>query len=159
MGRTDAPHVRRLRVTSSLVHSAVSETRKPPTALQTICRFVTALMFAGVGVMHFVDPDPFVAIVPPALPAPRALVYVSGACEIAGGLGLLFAKTRTAAAWGLLALLVAVFPANIYMAVEEVYLPDMPESKLLLWGRLPFQLLFAAMVAWGGELWPRKRGG
>lgn len=148
-----------MRVGGGPVHSAVAETRTPPSTLQRICRFITALMFVGVGVMHFVDPDPFIAIVPPALPAPRALVYISGACEIAGGIGLLVAKTRTAAAWGLLALLVAVFPANIYMAVEEVYLPDMPESKLLLWGRLPFQLLFAAMVAWSGELWPRKRAG
>lgn len=113
-------------------------------------------MFVGVGVQHFLAPDPFVAIVPAVVPAKLEMVYLSGAFEIAGGLGLLIAQTRRASAWGLLALLVAVYPANIYMLTHEIYLGGMPESKLLLWARLPFQFVFAAMVAWGGELWPRR---
>ena len=109
----------------------------------------------AVGVSHFTNPAPFVAIVPPGLPAHLELVYISGACEVAGGLGLLLPSTRRAAAWGLLALLVAVYPANIHMLVNEVYLPDMPRERWLLWARMPMQFVMAAMVAYAGELWPR----
>lgn len=123
------------------------------------CRWLTALMFVGVGAQHFLAPDPFVSIVPPYVPAKLEMVYLSGAFEIAGGLGLLFSQTRRLAAWGLLALLVAVYPANIYMLTHEVYVAGMPESKFLLWARLPFQFVFAVMVAWAGELWPRDSQG
>ena len=122
-------------------------------------RVVVSLFFMWVGVMHFVDPEPFVLIVPPWLPAPRTLVYVSGFFEVLGGAGLLMPTVRRAAAWGLLALLVAVFPANIYMLTHEVYLPDMPQEPWLLWVRLPFQLVFAAGVAYAGGLWPRAKHG
>jgi uncharacterized membrane protein len=85
------------------------------------------------------------------------LVYISGFFEIAGGLGLLAPQTRRPAAWGLLALLVAVFPANIHMLVNEVYLPDMPREPWLLWARMPLQFVMAAMVAASGGLWPRAQ--
>ena len=78
-----------------------------------------------------------------------------GFFEILGGVGLLWARTRKAAAWGLLALLVAVYPANIHMLVNEVYLPNMPEEKWMLWARMPFQFLFALAVLWTGEIWPK----
>ena len=67
----------------------------------------------AVGVLHFVRPKAFVRIVPKFLPTPLALVYISGFFEILGGVGLLIPETRTWAAWGLIALYVAVFPANI----------------------------------------------
>lgn len=87
---------------------------------------------------------------PKALPWHLGLVYVSGIAEILGGIGLLIPKTRRAAALGLLLLLVAVFPANINMAVNEIYVDGMPREPWLLWARLPMQLVGAAVVYWVG---------
>ena len=81
-----------------------------PTAI-----FGPAALFFIVGVLHFVMPAFFDRIVPPWLPDARLATYVSGVCEIAGAIGLLIPATRAAAAWGLIALLVAVLPANIHM--------------------------------------------
>ncbi len=109
-----------------------------------------ALLAAGmvyVGVRHFVDPAPFVAIVPEGLPAPGALVAISGACEIAGGAGLLVPFTRRAAAWGLIALYVAVFPANVNMAVNNLPFGG-AHRPFLLWLRLPLQFVLIAWAWW-----------
>lgn len=99
---------------------------------------VLALAFVGVGVLHLVRPGPFEEIVPPVLPAKRALVYLSGIAEILGGLGLLFRRTRRAVGWGLLALLVAVFPANVYMAAAAERFAHLAPAWAL-WARLPLQ--------------------
>jgi uncharacterized membrane protein len=108
-----------------------------------------ALVMVGVGVLHFVQPKPFVRIVPKYLPAPLALVYISGFFEILGGIGLLIPETRAWAAWGLIALYVAVFPANIYMLTDNVSLnPHKPIPRWALWLRLPFQLVFIAWAYW-----------
>ena len=96
----------------------------------------------AVGIAHFAAPEPFVAIVPPWLPAPLALVLVSGFFEIALGLGLLHPRTRSLAGWGLVALYVAVFPANIHMAVNGVSPGPDPLPAWVLWGRLPLQPVF-----------------
>ncbi|RTQ51685.1 DoxX family membrane protein [Hymenobacter gummosus] len=95
-------------------------------------------LFVAAGVFHFLRPRPFVRIVPPLLPVPKALVYLSGAAEIGLGLLLLPRRTRRVAAWGLVALLLAVFPANVYMA----RLPGggVGAPQWLLWARLPLQL-------------------
>jgi uncharacterized membrane protein len=69
-----------------------------------------------------------------------------------GGVGLLVPRLRVAAGWGLLALLFAVFPANISMAMNEIYLPDMPQERWMLWARLPVQFVFMAMVAYGAGI-------
>lgn len=103
-------------------------------------RVLFAIFFIGAGVMHFVIPDTYVHIVPPALPVPRLLVELSGAAEILGGLGLLLPFTRRAAAWGLIALLVAVFPANVYMAVSHVPATGILGQSWLQWLRLPLQI-------------------
>jgi uncharacterized membrane protein len=87
--------------------------------LKIIGKWLISLSFVAVGVTHFTDPEPFLAIMPQALPWHLELVYLSGFFEIVGGLGLLFPTTQKRAAWGLLALLVAVFPANINMLVNE----------------------------------------
>ena len=125
--------------------------------VKVVARWLCAASYVAVGITHFTDPATFVAIVPPALPAPLLLVHISGVFEILGGVGLLVPRTRRAAAWGILALLVAVYPANIHMLVNEVYLPDMPRERWLLWARMPMQFVFAAWVAWVGGLWPRKQ--
>ena len=80
----------------------------------------------AIGVLHFVRVDDFARTIPAWLPSARALVWVSGACEIAGGLGLLHRRTRRAAAWGLVALYVAVFPANLNMALHHIGLGEAP---------------------------------
>lgn len=104
------------------------------------------MVFAGVS--HFTNFPFFVAIVPPFLPWPAALVYVSGVAEILGGVGLVVPRTRRAAAWGLIALYVAVFPANIYMAVNNVQPGDMDVNPLMLWLRLPMQAIPIAWAYW-----------
>ncbi len=80
------------------------------------------------------------AIVPPLLPNPHAIVQGSGACEILGGIGVLLPATRVAAAWGLIALLVAVFPANIFMATEAARFRSVAPAWSL-WARLPLQFV------------------
>jgi len=103
-------------------------------------RVVLALLFVIAGTLHFVFPSAYARIVPPMLPSPLLLVYVSGACEIAGGVGLLFASTREAAAWALAVLLVAVLPANVYMAWAHVQLAGAMVPSWALWARVPLQL-------------------
>jgi uncharacterized membrane protein len=100
--------------------------------------YVLAALFVGAGLLHFWHPATYLRIMPPALPAPRLLVLLSGAAEVAGGLGLLLPATRRWAAWGLLALLLAVFPANIYMLQihTQLHLP-----AWVAWARLPLQPL------------------
>ncbi len=101
-------------------------------------RIALAMLFLGAGTMHFVVPASYQRIVPPTLPAPHLLVLVSGACEMLGGAGLLFRFSRRAAAWGLVALLIAVMPANVQMAMDHAQWPKLPEWAL--WLRLPVQL-------------------
>jgi uncharacterized membrane protein len=99
-----------------------------------------AALYVVAGFSHFVFTRRYMAIVPPLLPAPRALVLLSGAAEIAGGLGVLspVAGVRRSAAWGLVALLVAVLPANIYMVGAHAKFASIP--LWMLWARLPLQL-------------------
>jgi uncharacterized membrane protein len=124
----------------------------PSAISRRVALALAVLVFVPTGVMHFVAPDPFLRIVPPWLPNPEALVAVSGFFEIGGGLGLLVPRLRRAAGWGLIALLIAVYPANIHMLVNEIYLPDMPQERWLLWARMPVQFVFAALVVWGAGL-------
>ena len=124
--------------------------------IQSGLRIFLGVAFTWVGIQHFTDPEPFVGIMPPYLPWHLELVYLSGVFEILGGIGLLVPATRRFSAWGLLALLVAVYPANIHMLVNEVYFGDMPREPWLLWARMPGQFLFAIGVAWTGGIWPRK---
>jgi uncharacterized membrane protein len=116
-------------------------------------RWLLSFVMLSVGVLHFVASSFFVQIVPPQLPAPTFLVWLSGICEMSLGLLLLAERTRRWAGYGLVALYVAVFPANIYMAVSNVQLHGMPAwfeqpSPLALWLRLPFQLMFIAWALW-----------
>lgn len=108
-------------------------------------RVMLAICIIVVGITHFAMPDPFVKIVPDYFPYHLALVYISGFFEILGGIGLLVPPVSQAAAWGLLILFIAVFPANINMAVNAIDLPNIPDSDALRWGRLPFQ---AVLIAW-----------
>lgn len=111
-------------------------------------RYALAAGMVAIGITHFTSPAGFVAIVPAVLPAKLLLVSISGAAEIAGGLGLLWKRTRRLAAWGLILLYVAVFPANVNMAVNHLPFGDKPVPPFVLWARLPFQLVFIALAYW-----------
>jgi|UniRef100_UPI00404AB6CC uncharacterized membrane protein len=117
--------------------------------LRLVFRWLAALFFVVAGANHFRQPEIYLGMMPPALPWPEALNYISGAAEILGGLGLLLVCTRRLAAWGLLALLVAVFPANLHVALQGK-MPGLDVSPLTLWLRLPFQFVFMAWVWWVG---------
>ena len=116
-----------------------------PSSLPEDSRAVLAAFFTGAGVLHFVKPRLYEAIVPPGLPSPRALVYLSGAAEIGGGLAVLSGRLRPWAGIWLIALLVAVFPANVYMAIDPDGVFRRRFPPFALWLRLPLQ---AALVAW-----------
>jgi uncharacterized membrane protein len=94
------------------------------------------------GIMHFVIPKQYQAIMPDYLPAHKELVAASGVAEIAGGLGVLHPKTRPVARWWIIAVLAAVYPANIWMVQKADRYADIPVWAL--WARLPLQFLFAA---------------
>ncbi len=124
--------------------------RKPQ--LKEVLRVVLAVAIISIGTLHFATPDPFVKIVPSSLPNPLSLVYISGFFEILGGIGLLVPPVSQAAAWGLILLFIAVFPANINMAVNQIDLPGIPDSSALRWGRLPFQGVLIAWAWWYTDL-------
>ena len=108
-----------------------------------MARFLLGGFFLLAGLMHFLKPRPYESIMPEELPAHRELVYASGVAEIAGGAGVLHPRTRRPAGWWLIATLVAIFPANVEMAVHAERFRRIPEP--LLWARLPLQ---AALIAW-----------
>jgi uncharacterized membrane protein len=118
--------------------------------------YLMGSLYVVAGVAHFLAPHGFAQIVPPWLPYPLALVYLSGIAEIVLGLGVLHPRTRKASAWGLIALLLAVFPANIHMATSGVVVQDavtgtLDPSPLVRWGRLPLQLVLIAWAYWYTE--------
>ena len=119
--------------------------------MKKVLRVVLAIAMIAVGVMHFVRPEPFIKIVPAFLPSPRALVLISGVFEVLGGAGLLLERTRRFASLGLVALYVAVFPANINMAIHQINIGDSPMPTWAPWVRLPFQVLFIAWAYWVGR--------
>ena len=106
-----------------------------------------AAFFVGAGVMHFVIPRTYTAMVPDWLPRRRELVYASGVAEIAGGALVLHPRTRRAGGLWSIATLLAVFPANVHMAVNPDRYPDVPGGAPALWARLPVQALFVAWAA------------
>lgn len=119
-------------------------------------RIVLAVLFVAAGVLHFVIPQAYARIVPPYLPAPLLLVYLSGVAEVAGGVGLLVERTRRAAGVGLVLLLLAVWPANLQMALDARAGDASAVAETLLWLRLPLQLGMIAWVAWAAEVRRRK---
>ena len=109
-----------------------------------LARLPLALIFVSAGILHFLRPGMYEAIMPDQLPAHRELVYASGVAEIAGGIAVLPQKSARWGGWFLIATLVAVFPANVNMAVNPERFGKIPEA--LLWVRLPLQALLMAWV-------------
>jgi uncharacterized membrane protein len=105
-----------------------------------------ALFYVAAGVAHFIVPDTYERMIPPIFPAKSAIVILSGLAEIALGLGLCWPKRRRAAAFGIIALLVLVFPANVYVALHDIPLFGAERGAGLgNWLRLPVQGL---LIAW-----------
>jgi uncharacterized membrane protein len=114
----------------------------------TAARVGAAAFWIVAGTMHFVIPRQYQSIVPPRIARwKREVVVVSGLAEIAGGVAVLSGSTRRAARWWLLATLVAVYPANIHMALHPEQFPKIPAAAL--WARLPVQGIFA-LLTWRG---------
>lgn len=130
-----------------LIRSAVARLRILSSA-QRIGVAFAAIFYVVAGALHFIKAEPYLRIMPPYIPWHVAMVRVSGACEILGGLGLLVSGTRRAASWGLVALLIVVFPANIYMAIHPIEAGATSIAPVLRWGRLPLQLLLVWWLLW-----------
>ena len=111
-------------------------------------RGVLAVCIIVAGILHFVADDPFIKIVPAFLPFPDLIVYVSGVIEILLGIGLIVPRSRVLAAWGLIALFIAVYPANLNMAFNHIKLAGIPDSWWLHGFRLPFQFVLIAWAYW-----------
>ncbi|MGB3494787.1 MAG: DoxX family protein [Elainellaceae cyanobacterium] len=108
-------------------------------------RVVLAISMGVAGTLHFLTSEPFIRIVPDFLPYPAMLVYISGVIEIVLGLTLLMPPLSRWAAWGLVALFIAVYPANINMAVNQIQIGGLPSNWLFHAIRLPLQFV---LIAW-----------
>ena len=113
---------------------------------------LAAVFYVSAGVLHLVKPEFYLKIVPPYIPWHSDVVLVSGSFEILGGLGLLVTRTRRAAAWGLIALLLAVFPANVYLATHPFEAGAAAINPMIRWGRLPIQGLLILWLYWCTKL-------
>ncbi|RYD20735.1 MAG: DoxX family membrane protein [Verrucomicrobiaceae bacterium] len=116
--------------------------------LRDISRIILAVFFIAAGVNHFISPGIYLPMMPDYLPWHLGLIYVSGVAEVAGGIGICIPKWRRAAGWGLIALLIAIFPANLHMALNDIPLNGKHLLPWVLWFRLPFQLVMIAWVYW-----------
>ncbi|MCG1002071.1 MULTISPECIES: DoxX family membrane protein [Halobacterium] len=131
----------------------MSSLRRTLALFERPLRYVMGTIYVVAGVLHFRTPAAFERVVPPSLPRPRALVYVSGVAEVVFGVGVLFERTRRLSAWGIVALLVAVFPANVYMATDNVADELVPEgmervARVAAWVRLPLQGVLVLWAWW-----------
>ncbi len=125
--------------------------------IKTILCYVFALFFFVAGILHFVQDTEFAAIVPPLLPFPVAIVWATGVMEVVFAIGLLFSKYRKQAGFWLAPYLLAVLPANIYMAMEGIPLGDMAASPTQRWIRVLLQFPLIALILWAsGNIGVRK---
>ena len=121
--------------------------------IKPISKYLLAIFMIGAGTMHFVNPGFFLKIVPPYLPLHKELVLVSGVCEVSLGVLLLIPKCSHLAVWGIVALLIAVFPAIIYLFQNQDLMPASPLVHIL---RLPLQGVFILWANWHTRL-PEKK--
>ena len=112
--------------------------------------YLMSLFYISGGIKHFANVGWYMKIMPPYISYHKELIYLSGAFEIILGIMLLFEQTRFLSGWGLILLLIAVFPANIYLAQTNG--AAMNISPALAWGRLPFQAVFIALAYWHSKV-------
>lgn len=113
--------------------------------LKKIALYATGVFFIIAGARHFIYPEFYMLMMPNYLPVPLMLIYISGFFEIAGGIGLMIPKTRAFSAWGLMVLLLAVLPANVYLYTHNIQLPDTYAPSWIGMLRIPLQFL---LIAW-----------
>lgn len=114
--------------------------------IKRFLKYLLAIGFVAAGVYHFVNPAFYLKMMPPYLPAHLFLIRLSGFFQIALGIALLVPTFSRLAAWGIVALLIAVFPANIYMASNTELFSEFSRTALYL--RLPFQMVLIAWAIW-----------
>ena len=112
----------------------------PASQTKKVLLFAFSIFFAGAGLDHLVNPEFYLSIMPPIFPMHSEAVLISGVLEIVGGIAVLIPGLRRAAGWGIFVLLIAVYPANIYMALYPELFPSIHSGFLYL--RLPLQFLF-----------------
>ena len=118
------------------------------THFKSLTIYIMSLLYIVIGIKHFTDPAFFLKITPPFLPLKKELVLISGFFEIFFGFFLLFKKTRFYASWGIILLLIAVFPANIYLFLSEIPQEALGVSKKQALIRLPFQIPLIIIAYW-----------
>ncbi|HEY4258846.1 MAG TPA: DoxX family protein [Schlesneria sp.] len=123
--------------------------------IKTLSKSLLALLMVSAGILHFIRSGFFLKIVPDYLPFPLEIVYVSGVCEIALGILLMIPRFSHLAAWGIIALLIAVFPANIYAYQHQELIPAPPIVHLL---RLPLQGVLILWAYWHTQRCEPGRG-
>ncbi len=116
------------------------------TVIKRLLKYLLAIAFVLAGINHFLNPAFYLRMMPPVLPAPLFLIYLSGFFQIALGILLLIPKFTLPAAWGMCALLIAVYPANIYMAMNAELFSEFSPAMIRL--RLPLQFIIIAWAYW-----------
>lgn len=126
----------------------------PSSWVHLVLLITLSLLFINIGIDHFVNPDFYRNIMPAYLPMHTEAIYISGFFEILGGVAILFPKLRSMAGWGLVLLLIVVFPVNIHMAVNPDLFPDIPLSFLYI--RLVLQFIIIYWTYFATQLPPQK---
>ena len=136
-----------------ILQSAAKVGFNPQKKFRENARIATGITFVFTGVSHFIIPEKFMEMMPPFFPAPIFLIYLSGVFEILGGVGLMLSKTKFWAGAGLILLLLAVFPANVYVALNNVQLGGFMNYAIYQWLRLPMQFVLIGWIWWccGGK--------
>jgi len=126
----------------------------PSSWVHLVLLIALSLLFINIGIDHFVNPDFYRNIMPAYLPMHTEAIYISGFFEILGGVAILFPKLRSMAGWGVVLLLIVVFPVNIHMAVNPDLFPDIPLSFLYI--RLVLQFIIIYWTYFATQLPPQK---
>jgi len=132
----------------ALLHLPPLRRLRPLAGRRGKAAFALAFGFLVTGVLHFSDPGRFLAMMPPWLPWHLELVYLSGILELLGAVGLMLPGTRRLAGFGLAALLIAIFPANVHVALSGGTVEGLPEARWYYWLRLPLQIIFIGWALW-----------
>jgi uncharacterized membrane protein len=133
-----------------LLHLASKIGLNPFKNFRENARIATGIAFVLTGISHFLIPEKFLEMMPPFLPVPLFLIYLSGVFEILGGIGLMLSQTKFWAGIGLILLLIAVFPANIFVAWNNVQVGGFMNYPVYQWLRLPMQFVLMVWVWWCG---------
>ena len=115
---------------------------------KSVTIYILSILYVTVGIKHFLNPDFFIAIMPPIIPLHKEFVFISGFFEILFGILILFKKTRLMGSWGLITLLILVFPANIYLYISETPREVLNISKTQALIRMPFQIPLIIIAYW-----------